>query len=187
MIRQLENPLTETYLEFKQMCLGKDIPWFWHKEHIENLSESDYDPTERSNFGFYGFAILQRKESRVKVPTSELGTGKLIEIYLRKAVRTFSEITRHNGIEYSTIHRISVNATHPVPPPNLGIEHVDHEFPHKNMILYFTDVDNGPTICEGESFYGKEDDVIVLEGMHCLRAPETKRRIIVVYTFTQTN
>lgn len=187
MIRQLDNPLTDSYQELKQMCLGKDIPWFWHKEHIENLTESEYDPTERSNFGFYAFAILQRKEHRSKVPPAELGGGKLIEIYLRKAIRVFSEIVRNNDIQYSTIHRISVNATHSVPPPTLGISHVDHPFPHKNMIIYLTDVYGGATVCEGEKFYGKEDEVIVLEGEHCLIAPETGRRIIIVYTFTQTN
>ena len=60
--------------------------------------------------------------------------------------------------------------------------HMDHEFPHKNMLIYLTDA-GGSTIVEGEEFAPEEDDVIIFEGMHWHKLPKKERRVVLVMTY----
>ena len=63
------------------------------------------------------------------------------------------------------------------------MEHVDHDFPHKNLLIYLTDA-GGKTIVGNESHDPKEDDIIMFPGlMHCIETSHTKDRVVLVVTF----
>ena len=53
--------------------------------------------------------------------------------------------TNKNKIKYKEIFRISVNMT-----MNIGVErsstHKDHEFPHKQLLIYLNDFEGGETV-----------------------------------------
>ena len=68
--------------------------------------------------------------------------------------------------------------------------HVDHNFPHKNMLVYLTDPQGGSTIVEDEDtnrkeYLAKEDNVLLFDGQsaHCARPPSKDVRIVLVFTF----
>ena len=80
--------------------------------------------------------------------------------------------------------RCSLNATHPHPEQtSLKTSlHNDHNFPHKNMLVYLTDA-GGSTFVEGEEFAPEEDDVIIFQGEHWHELPKQKRRVVLVMTY----
>jgi hypothetical protein len=68
--------------------------------------------------------------------------------------------------------------------------HVDHDFPHKNFILYLTQPSSGGNLKiyknkKWNTYQVKEDEAIIFEGMHC-HSPVTtpgERRVAIVATF----
>jgi hypothetical protein len=100
-----------------------------------------------------------------------------------------AEICEDNNLEVNSYMRISVNATLPTSSNKLTIPHVDHQFPHKNIIVYFTDA-GGETVVYDENHnphchFPEEDDIINFDGkyLHCIRPPKQKRRIVLVATY----
>ena len=79
--------------------------------------------------------------------------------------------------------------------PKYTRPHVDHKFPHTNMLIYLTDA-GGKTIVEDiskreESTFSlslahdpKEDDVVTFGGQyHCHELPKEKPRLVIVTTY----
>ena len=59
--------------------------------------------------------------------------------------------------------------------------HVDHPFPHDNIIIYFSN--EGKTILENDEHDPKEDDVIIFPGLpHCQELPKNDMRLVLVAT-----
>ena len=56
----------------------------------------------------------------------------------------FLQICADNGVEVNTIFRSNLNLTTHI-PKKYGWVHTDHEFEHRNFILYLNDFTNGPT------------------------------------------
>ena len=76
-----------------------------------------------------------------------------------------------------------MNAVAPSDKRNIiSVPHEDHEYPHKNMLIYLTDA-GGSTFVEGEEFAPEEDDVIIFEGIHWHELPKQKRRVVLVMTY----
>jgi len=85
------------------------------------------------------------------------------------------------------VYRINANAVHPVESNILTVPHNDHEFPHKNMLIYLTNT-GGDTIVFDEGgkkhhFTPVEDDIVVFEGLHCMVPPKSGRRVVLVATY----
>ena len=51
-----------------------------------------------------------------------------------------------------------------------------------HTVCFPDDVD-APTWANANSFSPQQDDVVVFEGLHCMRPPETGRRVVLVATF----
>lgn len=174
MITTLTNLRTERYLRFKHFVLSsEDFKWSWLNETTPDLTEDGYD-----NFGFYVHSFLDRPDvinGYHSHPVSE---------YISHARDVILELLKNNGITPKVIYRMSANCVHPTLTGKYSVPHVDHEFPHKNLLIYLTDPQGGETVVEDEKYLGKEDDVIMWEeGMHYHRPPSAGRRIVLITTF----
>jgi hypothetical protein len=174
MIKLLENPKTNSYKILKNIILGREFPWFFNSNSTESVP---YDEKIHSNFSFYSHGIL------IKPGFNEIYYPKVNSGYIDLCNQIFLDITSKNNINPMVIYRINVNAVHPSETLKYSVPHVDHDFPHKNMLIYLTNPNGGEIICEGESILPNEDDVVILEGEHYIKSPSHGRRIVLVYTF----
>ena len=98
-----------------------------------------------------------------------------------------SFVEKHN-ISCTRVFRCSVNLSF-----NNGfkrtISHVDHEFKHKNLIIYCSDNKEAKTVLEKDGKKFKEIEAVKYRGLyfedykHYLIYPKKDVRIIVVFTF----
>ena len=166
LMNDLINPKTPEYLALKSKILSPKFLWQYSPINVPGG-----DP-EYNNFGFYTHCVLSRNKN-VKKET----------VHLRETIQIYKQILDHNDIELQKPFRISFNATHPtynntIPSP----PHVDHNYPHRNMIIYLTPTYNGHTIVNGEPQPREEDDIILFSGEHHLYPPQSNRRVVIVIT-----
>lgn len=173
-------PDTLQYREMKRFIVGNDFPWFWTDFTVKNSELSDFNQD-----GFYSHVLLAR-------PKWENISGTLFPTpasnHFQKIYPAIEEIFEYNQIPVNCLYRVNANLVHPgsdkMTPP-----HVDHQFPHKNLIVYLTDA-GGPTILTERTdlvrdmHHPKEDDIVVFDGMHCMIPPPSGRRIVLVVTFS---
>lgn len=173
MITKLKNPFTESYLNFKELILSNNFPWFYNQ--LSTCSKSN--KKGYINTPFYNHAFLARPDS---------GSSKYPRVNsdnFNQAYYVLNEIFDHNNIHNECFIRISANSIEPVREKFFSIPHIDHNFPHKNIILYFTSA-GGKTFVGDEFHDPKEDDIIMFDGLeHYLESPIEKRRIVLVATF----
>ena len=170
----LKNPKTDTYNKFKDLVLSNDFSWFRWSKTMEGESELQKG---HDDYPFLSHKFLTRplRSCLYSEPNSQ---------YIEPMEQVFREIADFNGLDPQVIYRMNANAVHPteanLPSPN----HVDHDFPHKNMIIYLTDPQGGSTIVEGKEYLAKEDDVLIFDSKsHCARPPRKDVRIVLVITF----
>lgn len=176
------NPKTNEYLKLKEFILSSQFQWSYLPYNVTKQSDKTYsqqydsEGTPYNNFPIYYNVILERKETRRGVRPNPL---------LSKFLRVYEQILEHNNIPIKNPYRICVNASHPTPnntkpsPP-----HIDHGYPHRNMIIYLTPTYNGHTIVQGEPHPKEEDDILVFDGVqHHLYPPTQNRRVVIVCTF----
>tara|TARA_B100000287_G_C20189947_1_gene605733 strand:- start:56 stop:592 length:537 start_codon:yes stop_codon:yes gene_type:complete len=177
MIRVLENHKTEAYLNIKNRAIN-DLAYFWDESSTHGDDPSPSGKYE--NFGFYSHALIMRAESGSPFTRNNSG---LVDV----AAGVVEEILVSNNIKINYICRMTINCVHPTKSNKYSIPHVDHDFPHKNLLIYFTD-SGGETVVESvlgnKKHYPKEDDVIMFDGVkHYHRPPKEGRRIVLVTTF----
>ena len=76
--------------------------------------------------------------------------------------------------------RSNANATHPDIGPQFSQPHVDHTYPHANLIVYLSG--DGPTYVDGEKYEFEENDAILFYGHHFQARPKKDRRVVLVAT-----
>ena len=157
MIHQLVNPKTENYTNLKNIILHPTFTWTYAKS---------------TGMPFYSHEFLARPEG---------GYSNVSSNHLNHVCFVVNEILGHNNIEYKFFLRSNANCVHPDNDVQLSEPHVDHDFPHINVILYLTNA-GGKTYCEDEFHDPKEDDVILLTGKHWMERPKVGRRVIIVNT-----
>ena len=98
-----------------------------------------------------------------------------------------SDILKANRIKLNMIFRMHLNAVSPQPEVKTGYPHTDHEYPHYNLLLYFTDAGGDTFRMERdykyENYTPKEDDCIIFDGVHFHETPKEKRRVVFVCTY----
>ena len=80
------------------------------------------------------------------------------------------------------ITRAAINIVHSNQDIQFSDKHVDHDFPHTNIIVYLTD-EGGRTFCGKKEHDPQEDDVILMKGEHYHEIPKQNRRVVLVATF----
>ena len=177
---KLKNPKSTLYYEVKEFIKSGNFPWFFIGEShtvLDTLGDYQSPP-------YYGHKLLTR-------PGSKNMPGKLYPEVTSDCFDAFypliEEIILLNDIKVSSLLRLNVNCVHPQQDTRLSLPHVDHDIPHKNMLIYLTDA-GGETVLfddEGnkEYYHPEEDDIVLFEGVHCMRPPKDKRRIVIICTF----
>ena len=170
----LKNPKTDTYKNFKNLVLSGDFPWF----RVAHTAYEDYQEGHE-DFSFLSHKFLTR-------PLDSCLYSKVNSQYVEPMQQVFREIAYSNNIDPQVIYRMNANAVYPTENNLPSPVHVDHTFPHNNMIIYLTDPQGGSTIVEGKEYMANEDDVLIFDGKpHCARPPRKEVRIVLVITFLE--
>ena len=162
-MKELVVPQTDDYLYLKSLVLGEFFPWYVTKSKVDS-------------FYFHSHTFLQRPEV-YGFPVKECQHLELFQ-------SVFTTICQYNeDMGFNYLLRMNANSIDALPShPKVSEVHVDHPFPHKNVIIYLTDA-GGDTIVGDESFSPTEDSACLFEGPHYHAMPEKDRRVVLVVTY----
>ena len=161
-ITQLKNPRTELYNEFKDIIRRLDFNWNYYPR-----------TDETSTPAMLSHAFIKRP-NELRYPTVHCDGANF-------AHDVVQEILNHNDIILHCIYRLNLNMVFPQAGNQQTPVHVDHPFPHDNIIIYFSN--EGKTILENDEHDPKEDDVIIFPGLpHCQELPKNDMRLVLVAT-----
>ena len=176
MITKLNNPKTELYYQLKNLILSTNFPWYYWP--ISTDEHENY-----INISYYGHIFLCRPEPSVDLLFPKVTSSENIFI-----INNFlASVARENNFKINCLYRINANACHPIDTEKLTVPHYDHEFPHKNLLIYLNDA-GGETVVFNDdktftTHHPQEDDIIIFDGLHCFKPPKKKRRLVLVATF----
>ena len=189
-IIKLNNPKTSLYYNLKKTILHPHFSWHYMGESTpssNSMLEEYVNESKRyikegikiSNPPMYVHSVLGRSTRMMIYPLVE-------SEYIKDINEMYCELFNNNINIMKSFHmmcRCCVNAVEPSQETDvISIPHVDHEYPHKNIIIYLTDA-GGSTFVEGEEFAPEEDDVIMFEGLHWHKLPRKERRVVLVMTY----
>lgn len=175
MLTKLINPKTENFKQLKDYVLGFEFQWQW----MENSVIGTPSPNGHESFGYYTHCFLGAPGGFNGKLLYSFPSSKFVD----RVQDVILEILNYNNIYPEIIFRIHANCVHPTKTGKPGIPHTDHNFPHKNVLIYLTDTHSGDTIVGEDLFSGKEDDAIIFEGEHYHIPPTEGRRIVLVATY----
>ncbi len=177
MFTRLETPDTGDYAGLKELILGPHFGW------SHNAKATPYMENTRSyqDLSFYSHAFLHGPSPRHGLHS------KANSEYLPNVETVIGQIFELNNVKMNVVYRINANAVHPVEGNVLTVPHTDHEFPHKNMLIYLTNT-GGDTIVFDDAgkkhhFTPVEDDIVTFQGLHCMVPPKQGRRVVIVVTY----
>ena len=190
-IIKLKNPKTKKYHDIKKLILSSALPWTYLKETTPSTNNllDGYEATVKKhikegvkiiNPPMYCHTFLRRSSSRFLYP-------KVESTFLDDISLMYCDILNSNmddiGKSFGMMCRCNANAVEPFLENNCVTKpHFDHQFPHKNMLIYLTDA-GGKTFVEDEEFAPEEDDVIIFKGIHWHELPKEERRVVLVMTY----
>jgi hypothetical protein len=168
-----ENFLKDNHKEFiNNVILTDKFPFYWNSSAVKD-----------DDLGFLVHNILIRPESRIK---GDNGINSSAYDIFCEMLNCF---TKKHNINFNEVLRISVNLT-----MNVGLEkskiHKDHNFPHKQLLIYLNDFEGGSTvilnddktvfkITNPKKFLG----VCFGQRDHYANLPKKGRRLVAVFTF----
>jgi len=169
------------------MIINKDFLTQFQKEHLETILSSSFpfyyttSAIDGDDLDWMSHTVLQRPESRDK---DSDGVNSTYFNLFKEILETFC---KKNNIQLNTIFRICVNLTFPT-NNTFSLSHVDHEFEHKQLILYLTDNEEAYTCVlennkEIKIYPKKFKGACFNNNPHYAKLPENNRRIVVVFTF----
>ena len=177
MFTRLETPDTGDYAGLKELILGPHFGW------SHNAKATPYMENTRSyqDLSFYSHAFLHGPSPRHGL------YSKANSEYLPNVETVIGQIFELNNVKMNVVYRINANAVHPVEGNVLTVPHTDHEFPHKNMLIYLTNT-GGDTIVFDDAgkkhhFTPVEDDIVTFQGLHCMVPPKQGRRVVIVVSY----
>jgi|TARA_E500000318_G_scaffold37288_1_gene36007 hypothetical protein len=206
--RKLINPKTDSYYKLKQYVLGYEICWHYSNYSTPRNKKSDniikqyrdgkiyeFIDDEYQNISFFGHVVLKRpyeidyNQNECNLPNDNdemfpAIVSKSYELYVKPFLKDLIISNYESKLFQCKIPlRINFNLSFPC-GDKPSMPHVDHNFPHNNMLIYFTDT-GGDTIIGGDRFTPEEDDIIVFNSdwLHCFKPPKNGRRIVMVTTF----
>ena len=129
----LKNPKTQLYTDIKKQVNGIDFPWFYKEKATNNGPDIMYEHDEEyNNLPFFSHTVISRPE-----PTETF--SKVASYEVEKYVNCINEILNYNGIFANCMYRINFNMTFYTSKKFYTLPHVDHNFPHNNMLIYFNE------------------------------------------------
>jgi hypothetical protein len=172
MILKIKNLKSDNYLTLKDQVLSSDFPWFFMKTTLQKNN------TEYKDSSYFCHAV-------VKPPGNPNLYSTISSPYYSDLCNVvLQEIKELNQIKINSVIRVCFNMTLPIgnitSPP-----HYDHDFPHKNLLIYLNNSDGDTVVCEQkeERYSPIEDDIILFEGLHHHEYPKINNRVVMVVTF----
>ena len=163
MIKVLKNYYTENYHQLKNHVLAGNFPWVY-------IPVTTFDGS--SDMSFYGHEFLRRPEM--------VGFTQPVSQLLELNLIVLKEIIDSNKLfDVYYFLRSNANCTHPNEGEQYSTPHIDHPFPHQNLLIYLTD---GITYVDGEKYEGNEDDGLIFTGEHYIKRPSKDRRVVLIST-----
>lgn len=167
MICELKNPKTKDYYYLKDHVLSTHFQWNW-----DDATTIGGD----NDFPFLSHCVVRRPmETGYLYPVVESEISA-------KCNYVIGEIIQFNNLNVNCVLRINCNLTFPCGKNKRTPSHTDHEFPHKNLLVYLNETD-GDTVCGKDRYTPKEDSVILFEGNHHHFLPTKNKRVVIVVTF----
>ena len=166
MIEELKNPLSGDYCHLKNFILSHEFPWFRFSNTTTILDD---------NIRMFSHTFLER-------PEVNSGYSKSNSPYIDGCIDVLKEIITFNKIDLNLFYRVSANLVPAGPSVEKTLEHTDHKFPHKNILIYLSDSD-GDTVVGKEIYTPQIDSAIIFRGAHYHYTPTEKDRIVLVGTF----
>lgn len=180
----LEINQTDEYLYLKGQVLSSWMPWCYQPTPHGPIETWFPEDVEKYNGGSYFSHCVLRSP----------GAGGMDNLYpqnnseyLDLSNKVIRQIIGNNDVEMNSIIRINFNMTFPSRRKQPDRPHVDHQFPHNNMLVYFT-ATGGRTVVEekdGDVEYTPVEDTGIAFGgdTHYHYFPETGRRVVMVVTY----
>lgn len=182
MITEIKNPKTKEYLLMKQEIFTSNFSWYWNSETVpKNPKDNNLDFVSVPFFS-HGILIRPKDDSEYSIfPKTNSHYSDIFNVIL-------DQIFEFNSINFDCVLRINVNLTIPLTGIKKTLPHVDHNFPHKNLLIYLNDSDGDTVLCDDQdvvvdSSSPEEDKIVLFEGKHYHHLPSKDRRIVVVCTF----
>ena len=171
MIQLLQNSKSDNYSSLKKIILGDEFPWFYG----ENKTPNRKSIKSHRDVPQYSHCFIARPE--------KYGFSKHDSGAYQLALTVLREILTENNIHTDSyfVLRLSTNCTYPSEGIQLSMPHVDHTFPHLNILTYLNSA-GGSTFIEGEEHEPIEDQSILFSGEHYIQLPKKERRIVLIGT-----
>jgi hypothetical protein len=172
-IKESKNFLTkESKLNINNLMVNPNFPYYVSSSHQENLE-----------YPYLSHVILKRPEER--------NHQDFNSPYANLFLKFLKEFQEKNKIKVNKLLRIAVNLTFNFGKKKCYI-HKDHEFDHKQLIIYLNDCDkNSKTIILDDNkkiikevVPEKFKGVMFGRSFHTMIYPKTGYRVIAIYTFT---
>jgi len=172
MIQLLQNSKSDNYQSLKNIILGEKFPWFY-RGNTTPVDEKDV--VGHRNVPQYSHAFIMRPEKN--------GFSRHDSTAHKLAVDVVREILIENNIHKNSyfILRLATNCTYPSEGVQFSTPHLDHTFPHLNILTYLTSA-GGSTFVEDKEHKPIEDQSILFSGEHYIQLPKKERRIVLIGT-----
>ena len=161
MFNKLKTPDTEEYKELKGLILSPMFSW-----HVNDQATAFLDPTKGySDLWFYSHSFLHGPNHPDNPRPDHNKYPKVNSNYMDLMDIVVDQIFELNRVRCHCIYRINANSVYPQMKGGILTQpHVDHQFPHKNLLVYLTD-SGVDTICfddEGKKHHytPSEDDIV---------------------------
>lgn len=133
MIKVLTNPKTKNYLKLKEKVLSTKFFWQYCFDTNQGVEYSEY----YQDVPYYGHTVINGPSSSCPFPM-------IMNSDWNESVEVFNEILIHNNLSYKMLYRLNFNSTFYI-HDKMSPPHVDHDYPHQNMIIYLSKFDRGMT------------------------------------------
>tara|TARA_R100000988_G_scaffold56206_1_gene28062 strand:- start:52 stop:579 length:528 start_codon:yes stop_codon:yes gene_type:complete len=156
----------------ESIILGNNFPFFLSKNTVG-----------KDNNSFMSHVVLNRIEEREN-------TNGINSPYYSYFINILNEFTKKNNIKYKEVLRIAVNFSYNNNSKCSPI-HLDHEFPHKQLLVYLNTVKDAFTVIYDKSKNKILKKIIPIKykGVcfdslpHAGFFPKKGEKIVIVYTF----
>ena len=173
MIIELYNPKTQEYFDLKNIIFSPSFEW--HNVGVTG------DFKDAPDFNLFVHTFIGR-------PIIEHPFPKVMSQYAELASKVVTQILLANQIFPHVIYRIAVNYV--TETSGVSPKHIDHEMPHKNLIIYLNSFTSGKTLVydSDHNEYASEpleDKPIIFDGMlqHCHQASKEGKRVAIIATY----
>jgi len=162
----------------------------YHKDQIENGILSGTFPfywSEHQVTGDYLPALLHAVMGRT-TKGHVIESDKINSPNFNFCKNVLDTFCNKNNIKYKCIYRASINLTFHIPREH-GKIHEDHDFPHKQFLLYLNDSDGDTLLFNDKRKVYKRikfeqyKGVVFDRCLHTQEYPTKSRRVVLVITF----